>query len=124
MRGGGRGAGQGGGLGGGAELLAALHTVGQSVGAQGNRSGFTGTGTGHGCSAWPGAGGEAGDVARKPWRRTTVRHMELSARPRLGVLGIGPVHRTSRVARRWVELAHDLSTPKQLLEVPVDGARE
>ena len=75
MRGGGRGAGQGGGLGGGAELLAALHTVGQSVGAQGNRNGFTGTGTERGCSAWPGAGGEANDVACEPWRRRTVRHM-------------------------------------------------
>jgi len=40
------------------------------------------------------------------------------------VWGIGPVHRTSRVAWRLLELAQGLSTPRQLSEVPVEGARE
>jgi len=37
-------AGPAGARGGGCELLAALHTIGQSAGAHGGRSGFTGTG--------------------------------------------------------------------------------
>ena len=45
MQGEGRGAGQGRVLGSDAKLLAALHTVGQSVGAQSNQNGFTGMGT-------------------------------------------------------------------------------
>ena len=45
VQGEGRGAGQGRVLGSDAKLLAALHTVGQSVGAQSNQNGFTGMGT-------------------------------------------------------------------------------
>ena len=125
MQGGGRGAGQGRVLGSDAKLLAALHTVGQSVGAQGNRNGFTGMGTERCWAAWPGADGEAGDVAWEPWRRTPVRHMKLVERPRLGVRQqAGAPHRSARGDLRLLELAQQVSTPMELSEAPVEGARK
>ena len=122
---GGRRAGQGRVLGSDAKLLAALHTVGQSVGPQSNQNGFTGMGTERCWAAWPGADGEAGDVAWEPWRRTPVRHMKLVERPRLGVRQqAGAPHRSARGDLRLLELAQELSTPMELSEAPVEGARK
>ena len=45
------------------ELLAVLHTIGQSAVAHGSWSGFTGTQACGRCEARPGAAGEAGDSA-------------------------------------------------------------